>query len=66
MYTDCSRLLNAAPVHPTKVLVIEALLWIDRPLSAADLEKVFDGTVDRSAISYHLKSLDTPEALEHA
>jgi hypothetical protein len=44
-------------VHPTKVTVIEAMLWIDRPLSATDLAKSFDREFGLSHISYHLKTL---------
>ncbi len=44
-------------VHPTKVLVIEAMRWIDRPLSASELEQVFDATLSTSAISYHVVTL---------
>jgi hypothetical protein len=49
-------------IHPTKVLVIEATLWIGRPLSASELEKVFDNTLGVSTISYHLRSLAPPDA----
>lgn len=51
-------------IHPTKVKVIEAMLWIGRPLSAADLEKVFDGDPGLGVISYHLKRLARPGILE--
>jgi DNA-binding transcriptional ArsR family regulator len=44
-------------VHPTKVTVVEAMLWIDQPLSATDLARSFDGEFGISHISYHLKSL---------
>ena len=44
-------------VHPTKVLVIEAMRWIDRPLSASELENVFDRKLSTSAISYHVVTL---------
>jgi DNA-binding transcriptional ArsR family regulator len=44
-------------VHPTKVCIIEALRWIDRPLSASDLERVFVGELSESTISYHLRTL---------
>lgn len=43
-------------VHPTKVLVIEAMLWLG-PISASELKEVFEGNPDTSAISYHLNSL---------
>jgi hypothetical protein len=44
-------------VHPTKVMVIEALRWIDRPLSASDLERVFDAGMSVSTISCHVTNL---------
>jgi uncharacterized membrane protein YuzA (DUF378 family) len=45
-------------VHPLKVEIIEALLWIDQPLSSADLMKVF-GTkhASLSLVAYHVKGL---------
>jgi hypothetical protein len=49
--------LVALLAHPTKVLIVEAMRWIDRPLSASELAKVFDGAVDLSSISYHVTSL---------
>ena len=45
-------------VHPLKVEIIEALLWIDEPLSPSDLLKVFDmkrGSL--SMVAYHTKEL---------
>lgn len=51
-------------IHPTKVWVIEALLWIDRPLSASELEEVLYKRAGVSAIAYHLKSLRTLGVLE--
>jgi hypothetical protein len=44
-------------VHPTKVIIIEAVNWIDRPVSATELEKLASGTPDLSAFSFHLKTL---------
>jgi hypothetical protein len=51
-------------IHPIKVHVLEALLWIGEPLSAADLEKVFDGDPQHGLISYHIKCLSNPGILE--
>jgi len=51
-------------VHPTKVIVIEAMLWIERPMSATELEKVSGGTPVLSAFSYHLKQLAEISVLE--
>ncbi len=56
--------LMARLVHSTQVLIIEALSWIDRPLSATDLEKVFDKTLSLSVISYHVKRLKDLGVLE--
>lgn len=44
-------------VHPTKVWIIEAMDWINRPLSATELEKVFGGKLSQSVLSYHVTSL---------
>jgi hypothetical protein len=44
-------------VHPMRVQIIEAMSWIDQPLSASDLRKVFGGRFDLSFISYHLTEL---------
>ncbi len=51
-------------VHPTKVHVLEALLWIGQPLSAADLENIFDGSPKHGVITYHIKCLANPGILE--
>ncbi len=51
-------------VHPTKVRIVEAMSWINRPMSARDLEKVLDKVQGLSAISYHVKSLKTWGVLE--
>lgn len=45
------------PVHPTKVAIIEAMRWIDQPLSPSDLAQAFDGAVSLPVVSYHLASL---------
>jgi hypothetical protein len=48
-------------VHPLKVAIVEALLWIDQPLSASDLSKVFDREFSLGLVSYHLKELRKEE-----
>jgi hypothetical protein len=35
--------LAARVLHPSQVEIIEALRWIDRPLAATDLLRVFEG-----------------------
>ena len=49
--------LVALIVHPAKVLIVEAMNWIDRPLSPSELEYVFGEKLSVSAISYHVNSL---------
>jgi hypothetical protein len=51
-------------IHPTKVLIIETLLWIDRPMSASEFEKVFGGAPNLGVTSYHLRSLASLGVLE--
>jgi hypothetical protein len=51
-------------IHPLKVAVIEALAWIEQPLSATDFRKLFDERFSTAAISYHLVKLAEADALE--
>ncbi|MEX2107173.1 MAG: helix-turn-helix domain-containing protein [Solirubrobacterales bacterium] len=50
-------------VHPLKVAIIEALLWIDTPLSASELDKVLGGRFGISLVSYHVTKLAEAEAI---
>lgn len=51
-------------LHPLKVAIIEALLWIGIPLSASDLNKVLDKRFGVGLVSYHLKCLAKLGALK--
>jgi repressor of nif and glnA expression len=52
-------------VHPVKVTIIEAIEWIDKPLSASDLTKVIDDEkFGLSHVAYHLKKLGEVGALK--
>lgn len=52
-------------VHPLKVLILEALRWIDEPLSASDLTKVIDEEkYGLSHVSYHMVRLANAGAIE--
>lgn len=54
----CWSSLVAASVHPVKVGIVEALLWINAPLSGTQLTELFghdDYNLDM--ILYHLKGL---------
>jgi hypothetical protein len=44
-------------VHRDKLLIMEAMQWIDCPLSASELERVLGSKLVTSTISYHLTSL---------
>ena len=44
-------------IYPIKVLIIEAIRWIDRPMSATELELVFGETMSLSNISHHVTTL---------
>jgi len=54
-------------VHPVKVAVVEALLWIEEPLSATQLAKLFSGKGERFPepnVRYHVRHLVTVGVLE--
>lgn len=52
-------------VHPLKVSIIEALRWIELPLSASDLSKVIeDSKYGLSHVSYHMVALAGAGAIE--
>ncbi len=53
---DWGALLSRS-IHPTRLWIIEALRIIDRPLSASELERIFDCKQSTSAISYHMNTL---------
>lgn len=50
--------LVAQTVHPVKVAIIEALQWVDQPLSATKLTAMLeDDAYALDDISYHLRGL---------
>jgi DNA-binding transcriptional ArsR family regulator len=51
-------------VHPVKVEIIEAMSWIEQPLSATDLDRILVGRIGVSLISYHLRKLAELGAIE--
>ena len=56
--------LIARLIHPTQLAVIEAMLWIDRPLSSAELVRIFDGEIVLSSVAYHVRRLADLGVLE--
>jgi hypothetical protein len=67
---ECSfnwEVLVPAFVHPTKIAILEAMLWIGEPLSATDLTGLFgeqDG-IYVGTLSYHLVTLRRVGILKH-
>jgi hypothetical protein len=57
-------------VHPMQVAVVEALLWIGRPLSAKDFSQMFaeqiGGVNTTSYMSYHVRELAKIDVIEPA
>lgn len=51
-------------VNPTKVIILESMLWIKRPLSATELERISARDPDLRTFSYHLKHLEELGVLE--
>jgi DNA-binding transcriptional ArsR family regulator len=52
-------------VHPLKVSIVEALRWIDEPMSASDLTKVIDDEkYGLSHVSYHMVKLASAGVIE--
>lgn len=56
--------LVALLVHPVKVAIIEAMAWVEEPLSATDLDRIMPGDVGVSLISYHLRRLAELEVIK--
>jgi hypothetical protein len=54
-------------IHPLRVAIIEALLWIGEPLSASNLTKIFDDEkLNLPGVSYHVTTLAKGGVLEEA
>src|SRR3954447_10626633 len=51
-------------VHPLKVAIIEAMSWIDEPVSPRELDLVFEEEFGVSLVSYHVRVLVGYGALE--
>jgi hypothetical protein len=44
-------------IHPLKVAIVEAMLWIERPISPVELQKVFFEEFSLSLVAYHVTTL---------
>ena len=50
-------------MHPLQVAVVEAMAWIDVPLSPSDLTQVFMEQFPLEEVAYHVRRLAYIEAL---
>jgi DNA-binding transcriptional ArsR family regulator len=60
---DWDRLLVAL-LHEDQLHIIEAMRWIDQPLSAVQLVQVLDESLGLPHISYHLRRLRKHRLIE--
>ena len=51
-------------LHPTQLLILEALARLGLPVSASIMEQVSDGQIRLANFDYHLKRLETLGLLE--
>lgn len=51
-------------IHPTKLAIVEAMSWLERPLSISELELILESGDRCPALAYHLNSLASFELLE--
>ena len=51
-------------LHPTQILIIEAIWWVEEPLSATLLQGIYEDRIDLGLFSYHCKRLEKLQVLE--
>jgi hypothetical protein len=51
-------------MHPTQILIVEAIWWIEEPLSPTLLQSIYEDRVDLASFSYHCRRLESLEVLE--
>jgi hypothetical protein len=51
-------------MHPTQLLIVEAIWRIEEPLSATLLQKVYGDQIDLGLFSYHCRRLEAQGILE--
>ena len=51
-------------IHPVKVSVIEAMTWLEVPVSPRELDRLLDEQFGVSLISYHVKGMAEAGAIE--
>ncbi len=50
-------------MHPLQVAVVEAMVWIDVPLSPSDLTQIFMEQLPLEDVAYHVRRLTDIEVL---
>jgi len=56
--------LVARVLHPLDVQIIEALRWVEQPLSAGDLSQLFDCEPSWASLGHHMRRLAKLDAIE--
>ena len=51
-------------LHPTQLLIIEAIWRVEAPLSATLLQAIYENRISLSLFSYHCKRLEQLEVIE--
>lgn len=44
-------------IHPAKVMIIEAMQWVEVPVSPKELDRIFDEGFGVSLVAYHMRTL---------
>jgi hypothetical protein len=61
----CWESLVASTIHPVKVAIVEALLWVHEPLSATELAEIFGhDDYNFDVVLYHLRALVKLDVIE--
>jgi hypothetical protein len=51
-------------IHPVKVAIIEAMGWVQVPVSPRELDRIFDEQFGVSLVAYHMRTLAEVGAVE--
>lgn len=56
--------LSGLLLHPVQLQIIEAMLWIGRPLSASEVTRLLGDRPSLSTVAYHFRRLATLGAIK--
>jgi hypothetical protein len=51
-------------IHPLKVAIVEAMSWIEEPVSPRELDRIFEDEFGVSLVAYHVRVLADIGAVE--